>query len=105
MKLYLLLGLLGFGAIAAVAAVALVRWLRARRRRVRKPARPRHPVVLPKAVFERLKDSREETLKQFLQNNASAVALREMDDPGLDFDLDTPADYEKALWLFAGDAG
>src|SRR5437762_527399 len=61
--------------------------------------RPRHPVVLPKAIFEQLKDSREETLKQFLQNNASAVALREMDDPGLDFDMDTPADYEKALQL------
>jgi len=67
--------------------------------------RLRHPVVLPKAIFERLKDSREETLKQFLQNNASAVAVREMDDPGLDFDMDTPADYEKSLRLFAGDAG
>jgi len=67
--------------------------------------RPRHPVVLPKAIFERLKDSREETLKQFLQNSASAVTLREMDDPGLDFDMDTPADYEKSLWLIAGDAG
>ena len=62
--------------------------------------RPRHPVVLPKVIFERLKDSREETLKQFLRNNASAVALRELDDPGLDLDLDTPADYEKALRLF-----
>jgi len=62
--------------------------------------RPRHPVVLPKVIFERLKDSREETLKQFLRNNASAVALRELDDPGLDLDLDTPADYEKALHLF-----
>ena len=62
--------------------------------------RPRHPVVLPKVIFERLKDSREETLKQFLRNNASAVALRELDDPGLDLDLDTPADFEKALHLF-----
>jgi len=68
-------------------------------------ARSRHPVVLPKAIFKRLKDSREETLKQFLQNNASAVTLREMDDPGLDFDMDTPADYEKALRLFARDLG
>src|SRR5437867_301129 len=32
--------------------------------------RPRHPVVLPNAIFHRLKDSREETLKQFLQNDA-----------------------------------
>lgn len=67
--------------------------------------RPRHPVVLPKAVFEGLKDSRDETLKQFLQGNAPAVALRELDDPGLDFDLDTPADYEEALRRFQGRQG
>jgi len=67
--------------------------------------RPRHPVVLPKAIFERLKDSREETLKQFLQHNASALTLREMDDPGLDFDMDTPADYEKALRLSMNQVG
>ena len=62
--------------------------------------RPRHPVVVPKAVFRRLTDSREATLKQFLQNNTPAVTLRELEDPGLDLDLDTPADYEKALRLF-----
>jgi molybdenum cofactor cytidylyltransferase len=62
--------------------------------------RPRHPVVLPKAIFERLKDLRDATLKQFLQNNASEVALREVDDPGLDVDLDTPEDYQAALRLF-----
>jgi molybdenum cofactor cytidylyltransferase len=67
--------------------------------------RPRHPVVLPKAIFGQLKDSREETLKQFLQNNASAVTLREMDDYGLDFDMDTPEDYAKALRLFQESAG
>jgi molybdenum cofactor cytidylyltransferase len=64
--------------------------------------RPRHPVVLPKPILDRIRDSREQTLKQFLQINARAVALREMDDPGLDFDLDTPADYEQALRLFRG---
>ena len=64
--------------------------------------RPRHPVVLPIPILDRIRDSRERTLKQFLQNNAHAVALREMDDPGLDFDLDTPADYEHALRLFRG---
>jgi len=62
--------------------------------------RPRHPVVLPKAILDQIKDSREETLKQFLQNNPPAVALLEWDDPGLDFDVDTPADYEQALRLF-----
>ena len=40
-----------------------------------------------------------------LRNNVSAVALRELDDPGLDFDLDTPADYEEALRRFAGSSG
>jgi|SRR5438876_712920 len=67
--------------------------------------RPRHPVVLPKVIFERLEDSREETLKQFLLNNASALALRELDDPGLDLDIDTPADYQQALGHFLGDLG
>ena len=65
--------------------------------------RPRHPVVFPKVIFERLKESRDETLNQFLQNNASSVALRELDDPGLDLDLDTPADYQEALRHFRGD--
>ena len=62
--------------------------------------RPRHPVVLPKAILDQIKDSRDATLKQFLQNHAHAVALLEMDDPGLDFDVDTPGDYERALRLF-----
>ena len=62
--------------------------------------RPRHPVVLPKAILDQIKDSRDATLKQFLQNHAHAMALRELDDPGLDFDVDTPGDYEQALRLF-----
>jgi molybdenum cofactor cytidylyltransferase len=62
--------------------------------------RPRHPVVVPKTVFVELKDSRAETLKEFLQAVPSGAALCELDDPGLDFDVDTPADYEQALRLF-----
>ena len=62
--------------------------------------RPRHPVVVPKTVFVELKESRAETLKAFLQTLPSGVALCELDDPGLDFDMDTPADYEQALRLF-----
>jgi molybdenum cofactor cytidylyltransferase len=64
--------------------------------------RPRHPVVVPKTVFVELQDSRAETLKEFLQTLPSAAALCELDDPGLDFDVDTPADYEQALRLFVG---
>jgi len=67
--------------------------------------RPRHPVVLPKVIFERLKDSREETLKQFLRNHASSVAARELDDPGLDLDLDTPSDYQEAIHCFQKETG
>jgi molybdenum cofactor cytidylyltransferase len=62
--------------------------------------RPRHPVVVPKTVFAELKDSRAATLKEFLQALPSGAALCELDDPGLDFDVDTPADYEQALRLF-----
>jgi len=62
--------------------------------------RPRHPVVVPKTVFVELKDSRAATLKEFLQALPSGAALCELDDPGLDFDVDTPADYELALRLF-----
>ena len=62
--------------------------------------RPRHPVVMPKTVFVALQDSRAETLKEFLRALPSGVALCELDDPGLDFDMDTPADYELALRLF-----
>jgi len=62
--------------------------------------RPRHPVVVPKTIFSELKDSRADTLKEFLQSLPPGPALCEMDDPGLDFDLDTPADYEQAIRLF-----
>ena len=62
--------------------------------------RPRHPVVVPKTVFTDLKDSHAETLKEFLQTLPFGAALCELDDPGLDFDVDTPADYEQALRLF-----
>jgi CTP:molybdopterin cytidylyltransferase MocA len=62
--------------------------------------RPRHPVVVPEMVFANLKDSRAETLKEFLQTMPAGAALCELDDPGLDFDMDTPADYEQALRLF-----
>jgi molybdenum cofactor cytidylyltransferase len=58
--------------------------------------RPRHPVFLPKHVFETLADSTPHTLKEFLIAHVSEVRLIEVNDPGLDLDLDTPADYENA---------
>lgn len=59
--------------------------------------RPRHPVVLPGAVFGRLRDCLQDSLKAFLEGAPAAIRLCALDDPGLDMDLDTPADYERAL--------
>jgi len=70
--------------------------------RICQPARngrARHPVLLPSAVFGQLRDAPEEHLKQFLMNRTDLRLLQEMDDSGLDFDLDEPQDYERALRL------
>jgi molybdenum cofactor cytidylyltransferase len=56
----------------------------------------RHPVFLPLNVFARLPAAKEESLKQFLRHGAVAIERCEMDDAGLDLDLDEPADYERA---------
>ena len=59
--------------------------------------RPRHPVFLPKTAFHRLQNTKARNLKEFLQTEKDNIDLCLSDDPGLDLDLDTPADYEKAL--------
>jgi molybdenum cofactor cytidylyltransferase len=66
--------------------------------------RARHPILVPRHVFERLKDSGAETLKQFLQGLTVERALSELEDPGLDFDIDQPADYERAVQLYFKDS-
>lgn len=74
--------------------------------RICQPARngcARHPVLLPGGVFRQLEDAPEEHLKQFLLNRAHLRVLREMEDPGLDFDLDEPEDYERALRMVSVD--
>ena len=58
--------------------------------------RPRHPVLLPKRHFRELPQTAASTLKEFLSLH-QPVALCEIDDPGLDIDLDRPEDYERAL--------
>ena len=63
--------------------------------------RPRHPVILPRSVFGQLAQATETDLKQFLRNRSQETALREMNDSGLDFDIDEPADYDKALKQFS----
>jgi len=77
---------------------ALLEFAAANPERICQPGRngrPRHPVVIPRPVFERLKASSVETLKQFLQTEMALTC--EIDDPGLDFDIDRPEDYEKAV--------
>jgi molybdenum cofactor cytidylyltransferase len=81
---------------------ALVRFAIAHPAQVCQPSsggRPRHPVFLPKTAFFEIAHSRAETLKEFLARLQTATC--QLEDPGLDLDLDSPADYEKALRLSA----
>jgi len=61
----------------------------------------RHPVLVPKTVFLQLGTTQATTLKDFLETLPESAAGCDVDDPGLDQDIDTPADYEKALALYA----
>lgn len=58
--------------------------------------KPHHPVVLPAELFAALRATTVETLKDFLEIHGDRLANCECDDPGLGFDIDTPADYERA---------
>ena len=64
--------------------------------------RRRHPVFLPKAAFDSLKGHPGSDLKQFLESRVQELSGFESDDSGLDFDIDTPSDYERAKRLFPG---
>ena len=57
----------------------------------------RHPVLLPRKVWDELKDSRVKTLKEFLKRTSSPVVKCPIEDSGLGLDLDRPEDYEKAV--------
>jgi molybdenum cofactor cytidylyltransferase len=59
--------------------------------------RARHPVLLPKSIFLRLKKSKAATLKKFLSR--FPLATCEVNDPGLALDIDYPEDYQRALRL------
>jgi molybdenum cofactor cytidylyltransferase len=61
----------------------------------------RHPVLMPKTVFVELGTTKATMLKEFLETMPGNVLGCEVDDPGLDQDIDTPADYEKALARFS----
>jgi molybdenum cofactor cytidylyltransferase len=70
--------------------------------KVCQPARSghgRHPVLLPKTVFRQIARSTSATLREFLAAHPRRIALCELDDPGLDLDIDRPEDYDRAILL------
>jgi CTP:molybdopterin cytidylyltransferase MocA len=67
--------------------------------------RPRHPVFVPRAIFGELAGTPAETLKQFLLGHADQRICFDSGDAGLDFDLDEPADYERAVSLQRAQSG
>jgi molybdenum cofactor cytidylyltransferase len=60
-------------------------------------ARRKHPVVLPRGFFNELKNTSAADLKIFLAEHAPDLIGFESDDSGLDFDMDTPEDYERLI--------
>jgi CTP:molybdopterin cytidylyltransferase MocA len=58
-------------------------------------SRWRHPVVLPKHLFQQLSSAKAGDLQEFLLSCDRAGY--ECEDPGLDHDIDTPEDYRQAL--------
>jgi molybdenum cofactor cytidylyltransferase len=63
----------------------------------RKDGHRYHPVVLPKKAFEELHRSTAANLKEFLASCETAYC--EMNDAGLELDIDRPEDYQKARSL------
>lgn len=61
----------------------------------RKSGHRHHPVIMPRIVFESIRNTVATTLKEFLVSFESAYC--EMNDPGLELDIDRPEDYQKAL--------
>ena len=62
----------------------------------------KHPVAFPRSHFAALAASKAADLKEFLSERTEALAGFEADDPGLDFDIDTPEDYERVRRMFGG---
>ena len=61
--------------------------------------RRRHPVIFPCESFAGLAEFPGNDLKQFLHSAPERLAGLEMDDPGLDLDMDSPADYQRVRAL------
>ncbi len=60
----------------------------------------KHPVVLPHWAIEALRSTQATTLKEFLVEHQEQLAGFESEDAGLDLDLDTPADYQRARQIY-----
>lgn len=61
--------------------------------------RGRHPLILPREAFTVLASSTAPDLKTHLASLRVGIAGFESPDAGLDLDIDTPEDYERALRL------
>ena len=57
----------------------------------------RHPVLLPNRRFFELANSTAADLKQFLDEQATAIKFLKSEDPSLELDIDFPEDYNRAL--------
>jgi len=62
-------------------------------------ARRRHPVVLPRELFLAVNTTASDNLRDFLNFQSQRLAGIEINDSGLDMDLDSPADYERVKVL------
>ncbi len=67
----------------------------------RRAGHARHPVLLPRAAFLQLAVSTAADLKAFLATTPFEIAFCELDDPGLDLDIDRPEDYERAVRCYS----
>ena len=61
--------------------------------------RRKHPVLLPRRFFARLKNTLVGDLKMFLIEHAPELSGFDSDDASLDFDMDTPEEYERVRQL------
>ena len=61
----------------------------------------RHPVILARQAFHELKQTRAETLKDFLKQFSGRSVQCRVDDAGLSVDLDTPEEYKQAAFTSA----
>jgi len=62
----------------------------------RRGGRGRHPVILPPWAWAELGGSKAESLRDFLHTHAAEIRFLDVNDEGVEIDLDTPEDYAKA---------